>query len=69
MGMQNIGAENVGCKILACRIWAVSYTHLDVYKRQVQDADPAIQAHLPYVKRVIALEKSKTFAWIYSTAQ
>ena len=26
-------------------IRTVSYTHLDVYKRQVSDSDPAFQAH------------------------
>ena len=34
------------------RIWAVSYTHLDVYKRQV---DPLAQGRLESPERLLAL--------------
>ena len=35
------GARNISKKCHSIRLWAVSYTHLDVYKRQVLDS-PAV---------------------------
>ena len=56
--------KNMACRSLCCMIWPVSYTHLDVYKRQVwgipEDAEKPADARIKngkYIKKPAENEK------------